>query len=75
MNKFHNIEELKFYNDSMLLKVDGKEANFNLKDISNRLFNATLEQRNKFEFSPSGYGIHWELIDEDLSIDGLFKSI
>ena len=23
------------------------------------------------KFLPSGYGIHWPLIDEDLSIDGL----
>jgi len=23
------------------------------------------------EISPSGYGIYWPLIDEDLSIDGL----
>jgi hypothetical protein len=30
-----------------------------------------FEERNNFEVSPSGYGIHWPLIDEDLSIDGL----
>jgi len=24
-----------------------------------------------YEFSPSGYGIHWPLIDEDISMDGL----
>jgi hypothetical protein len=27
--------------------------------------------RENFEISPSGYGIHWPDVDEDLSIDGL----
>ena len=30
-----------------------------------------MEEKNQFEIAPSGYGIHWPLIDEDLSIDGL----
>ena len=32
---------------------------------------ASDEERNNFEISPSGYGIHWPLLDEDISIDGL----
>lgn len=28
-------------------------------------------ERKTYEISSSGYGIHWPLIDEDLSIDGL----
>ena len=28
-------------------------------------------ERATFEISPSGYGIHWPLLDEDISIDGL----
>jgi len=27
------------------------------------------------EISPSGYGIHWPLLDEDLSVDGLLGII
>lgn len=34
-----------------------------------RLLAATPEQRVKFELSPRG--IHWEALDEDISIDGL----
>ena len=30
-----------------------------------------ITKKNLFEISPSGYGIHWPLLDEDLSIDGL----
>ena len=51
-------------------------VSFNLKDISLKLLNATKEERNHFEISPANYGIHWPLIDEDLSIKGLInKSI
>ena len=34
-----------------------------------RLLTATAEQRAQFELSPRG--IHWEALDEDVSIDGL----
>lgn len=34
-----------------------------------RLLAATPEQRAQFELSPCG--IHWEALDEDVSIDGL----
>jgi hypothetical protein len=34
-----------------------------------RLLAATPEQRAQFELSPCG--IHWESLDEDISIDGL----
>jgi hypothetical protein len=34
-----------------------------------RLLAATPEQRNQFELSPRG--IHWEALDEDISVDGL----
>ena len=27
----------------------------------------------EFEISPSGYGIHWPLIDEHLSVEGLLR--
>ncbi len=33
-----------------------------------KLVHATEQQRNHFEISPSGYGIHWPDIDEDISI-------
>jgi hypothetical protein len=34
-----------------------------------RLLNATAEQREAFEIGR--YGLHWETIDEDISIEGL----
>ena len=38
-----------------------------------RLLNATQEQRNHWERSGGGYGIHWPEIDEDLSTEGLLR--
>ncbi len=52
-------------------EIGGRDCLFNLKDVSPRLLHSSSEQRAKYEVSPSGYGIHWPLIDEDLSIDGL----
>jgi hypothetical protein len=71
MNRVHEIGELFFENDCMRVQIDGREYAFDLKDISPRLLHSSSEQRAKYEVSPSGYGIHWPLIDEDLSIDGL----
>ncbi len=34
-----------------------------------RLLHATPEQRSRYELSRSG--IHWEVINEDISVDGL----
>ena len=34
-----------------------------------RLHNATPKQRERYELSP--YGLHWEELDEDISIEGL----
>ncbi len=71
MTRYHDIEKILFRDDTMILKVDGKEYSFVLKEISQRLAKASPAERAACEISPSGYGIHWPLIDEDLSIDGL----
>jgi hypothetical protein len=38
-----------------------------------RLEDASHEQRKKWRFISGGYGIHWEEIDEDISIAGIIK--
>ncbi len=40
-----------------------------------RLFNATATQRRTWEVIGAGRGIHWPLVDEDLSIDGLLRGL
>jgi len=36
-----------------------------------RLVHATLDERNHWRLIGKGHGIHWEKIDEDISIEGL----
>jgi hypothetical protein len=38
-----------------------------------RLLGATQQQRDRWETSGGGYGIHWPEIDEDLSTEGLLR--
>jgi hypothetical protein len=71
MNSYHQIENIKFEDDILYIMIDGKQYSFQIEDISKRLFQATELERNSYNISPSGYGIHWPIIDEDLSIDGL----
>ena len=69
--KFHLVKEVHFEDDNLCLNIDGKEYIFSLKDHSVSLLKASEDERNHFKISPSGYGIHWPMIDEDISIDGL----
>jgi hypothetical protein len=71
MDKAHEVQEIVFVGPTMFLRVDGKKYEINIADKSERLAAATQAQREAFEVSPSGYGIHWPGVDEDLSIDGL----
>ena len=36
-----------------------------------RLVHGTMEERNNWELIGRGHGIHWEDIDEDISVEGL----
>ncbi len=67
----HIVNEVRFENDLLILTIDGKKMHFKLSEISPVLEKASKREREIFEISPSGYGIHWPLLDEDLSIDGL----
>jgi hypothetical protein len=69
----HLIEQINFIDDLLKIEVDGKKYEFVLKEISPKLLEATAIERNFFKISPSGYGIHWPLIDEDLAVDGLIR--
>ncbi|MEZ5172648.1 MAG: DUF2442 domain-containing protein [Bacteroidia bacterium] len=65
--------ELTFNNDLMLLKVNGDLYQVSLSKASSRLSKASDMEKSLYKLSPSGYGIHWPLIDEDLSIEYLIK--
>lgn len=60
---------VRFDDDSMWVHLDdGRVVAVPLAWFP-RLLAATPEQRIQFEISPRG--IHWEALDEDISIDGL----
>jgi hypothetical protein len=71
MKKFHDISDLRFEDGFLVITIDGEPKRFQLKEVSPVLEKASEEERSNFEISPSGYGIHWPLLDEDISIDGL----
>ena len=71
MRKAYQINEIKFQNDCLYLTIDSQIFSFQLSEISSKLAVATEQEKNTFKVSPAGYGIHWPLIDEDLSITGL----
>lgn len=70
----HTIQDVSFDKDTMSLKIDGKLIKIALDKVSSKLKAASDFQRQFFKVSPSGYGIHWPLLDEDLSIEELVKS-
>lgn len=71
MKKYHEISDIHFTDENLHIKIDGEYYEFKLTAISEKLTNAGEIERQQYEISPSGYGIHWPLLDEDLSIDGL----
>jgi len=71
MKIIHKVQGICFSGSQMRIKVDGKEIVVNLTKTSKRLLKASKKDRETYKVSPSGYGIHWPLIDEDLSVDAL----
>ncbi len=74
MPKFHDIQRLAFEGQTMVLEVDGRSYRLAVAEASPRLASASEAQRRSFRISPSGYGIHWPELDEDLSVDGLIRT-
>ena len=69
----HVVKDISFENNLMTINIDNQVFKFQLIKISKKLSDATDLQRQFFKVSPSGYGIHWSLIDEDLSVEHLIK--
>ena len=59
--------------EELVIFLAKREVRIRWDQCSERLAGATPTQRRLAELSPGGYGIHWPLIDEDLSITGLVK--
>ena len=73
MEKAFHISNVRIENNFLVLTVDNQMISLRLSDISQKLENASKQEREMIKISPSGYGFHWPLLDEDLSINGLLK--
>ncbi|MBW4553584.1 MAG: DUF2442 domain-containing protein [Aphanocapsa sp. GSE-SYN-MK-11-07L] len=73
MSKQHDVQGIHFEAGWMILAVDGQVYRLPLAQISKRLAIASEAEQQLYRVSPSGYGIHWVTLDEDLSINGLIK--
>lgn len=73
LDKVH-IESIDFIGNQLSIAISGKNYNWSLSEVSEKLLNASDTDRRDFIISPSGYGIHWPKLNEDLSIHGLIKN-
>lgn len=69
----HLIGDISFDNTTLNLMVDGKRISVSLEHVSPKLFAADPVQRGIFRLSQSRYGIHWPMVDEDLSVEALLR--
>ncbi len=59
--------------DELVVRLVDREVRIPWERCSPVLAAATADERRRAELSPGGYGIHWPMLDEDLSIGGLVK--
>jgi hypothetical protein len=59
--------------DELVVRLAEREVRIPWERCSPILAAATTEERRRAELSPGGYGVHWPMLDEDLSIGGLVK--
>lgn len=74
MKSILSIEQVHLFLPWLIVKANGKEYKFNIRDLSPRLAIASEEELKDFEVTSSGYGIHWERIDEDISLLALLET-
>jgi Protein of unknown function (DUF2442) len=66
-------KDVSFTEDMLcVVLMDGREINTPLTWFP-KLANATKEQLKNWRFIGRGVGIHWEELDEDISVAGLLK--
>lgn len=66
-----NVENVVVTEDTLSVDLsDGRTISVPLAWFP-RLLHATTEERNHWRLIGKGHGIHWEAIDEDISVEGL----
>jgi hypothetical protein len=61
--------------DALILITESGAVSIPWQKCSEALAYASPMERNRADLSPSGYGIHWPLIDEDMAVGPLLKTV
>ncbi len=56
-------------------RADGRAATGRAVSIFSEALKASIEQRNCYEISGGGTGLHWDELDEDISVPGLLAGV
>lgn len=73
ISKSNNAVKVWFVNNKMnILLEDGREIAIPLEWFT-RLRDANIEQLNNWRLIGDGEGIHWEDLDEDISVEALLS--
>jgi hypothetical protein len=57
--------------EALIVITESGPVSIPWEKCSERVARASLVERSRAELTPSGYGIHWPLIDEDLAVGPL----
>jgi hypothetical protein len=60
--------------EALVILLERESVSIPWGKCSERLAHASRLERDRAVLSPSGYGIHWPLIDEDLAVGPLLQS-
>lgn len=60
--------------EALIVTLETGAVSIPWERCSERLAHASQAERDRAVLSPSGYGIHWPLIDEDLAVGPLVRS-
>ena len=60
--------------EALIVVIESGSIAIPWEKCSERLASASQAERDRAELSPSGYGVHWPLIDEDLAIGPLVRT-
>ena len=61
--------------EQLIVITESGSVSIPWEKCSERLARASQVERNRALLSPSGYGIHWPLLDEDLAVGPLLRAV
>ena len=75
MSSVYNVKNLRITQKELSFEVSGSEIRVPFERTGSKVLPETkTEYLQIFEIDEDGIGIHWPVIDEDLSIEGLLRS-